>query len=653
MRILSVQEVANRLGLTDRQVRRRCAEGKLAARREGGQWRIPADADGRLWAAYGPAHVRTSSLPDVGEEKRNEALRRAGLVNALEDHLVDVERGGGGVVGAVAAFAAQHGIATATLWRWRKGYRRNGLSSLCDRRGGNQRGDIGISPEAWRVFTGLYLDERRPSIRLCWRMVVQVNEEGKKGWSIPPLWTMQRLVRRRIPQPVLVLHREGQQAYNAKCSPYLERDPDSLEAGEVWVGDHHQLNLWVRYRGRWVRPWITAWEDLGSRMIVGWHVSAGPNQDTILLACRRAVKVYGPPQAVKVDNGRDYASQMWTGAKKKTRRILKGGYLDEAALAGIYAELDIRVSFAIPYSPQSKAVERWFATLDEQFCKVFATYCGKDPQRRPEGLGSLLADPKVVAEALSLEEFAAKVGVYIKDVYNQSPHQGTGMEGRSPAEVIASRTTKRVLADPAALDLILRGWTRAIKVGKNGVRISGIWYGQFSRELMEWQGKEVRCSYDPDDMGLLNVHNAATRKLIAVVDANRQFGYRPGVRNEDLREGMREKRRAQRTVKEYRDASARQYMDAADLAVRAQRQREALPAPAAVAQQVKVVWTAFDGEKRQRDQIVAAQAGRKAAGAEGRKPLNFDFSLMPRAQERVRQEEARMGAVQRFGGLLG
>ena len=66
---------------------------------------------------------------------------------------------------------------------------------------------------------------------------------------------------------------------------------------------------------------------------------------------KRAIEVYGPPDAVKIDNGKDYDSQMFTGTTKAARhaltrrKVLKAGYIDEPAIAGIYAMLDISVSF--------------------------------------------------------------------------------------------------------------------------------------------------------------------------------------------------------------------------------------------------------------------------------------------------------------------
>ncbi len=77
-------------------------------------------------------------------------------------------------------------------------------------------------------------------------------------------------------------------------------------------------------------------------------------------------------------------------------------------VAGIYAMMGTAVSFAIPYHPQSKPIERFFDTMDCQFAKAFKTYCGKDVKRRPEALTGILRSKRGIAEGLRLAEFSEK-----------------------------------------------------------------------------------------------------------------------------------------------------------------------------------------------------------------------------------------------------
>jgi transposase InsO family protein len=221
-------------------------------------------------------------------------------------------------------------------------------------------------------------------------------------------------------------------------------------------------------------------------MIVGWHISACPNQTTILLAMRRALDKYGPPDIAKIDNGKDFASEMWTGETTKTRRFLCKEYLDKEMVAGLYAMLDIQVSFAIAYHPQAKGrLERWFDTIDQQLSKTISTYCGKDPAGRREDMKEVLDDQKTIREAYELEGFTKVAGEYI-EAYNRTAHTGEGMEGRSPAEVFETRPSIRVLQAGVA-ELLCRVWSKELIVGKNGVKVKEMWYGQYNLDLLVLQ----------------------------------------------------------------------------------------------------------------------------------------------------------------------
>jgi hypothetical protein len=133
-----------------------------------------------------------------------------------------------------------------------------GLIGLVDNRGGGKfLGEI-ISPEAFEQFKSLYLDPRGPTLKQCWQNLCFINNEEKKGWMIPVYKRVCELVGERIPLPVQLLYREGMAAYEAKYGAYIQSDAESCEPGEVWIADHCAFNCWIRYRGRWIRPWVTA-----------------------------------------------------------------------------------------------------------------------------------------------------------------------------------------------------------------------------------------------------------------------------------------------------------------------------------------------------------------------------------------------------------
>jgi hypothetical protein len=336
---------------------------------------------------------------------------------------------------------------------------------------------------------------------------------------------------------------------------------------------------------------------------------------------------------VKIDNGRDYDSRLFTGITKAERRKIQ---IDETLLSGIFGTMNIEVSFAIPYHPQSKKIERFFDTLDCQFTKTLPTYCGKSSNVKPEHLNDYLKSVKAIESGISLENFASLVERYIS-TYNQSAHSGAGMNGQSPQVVLAARQSRRVLAD-GVLDLVCRVWSPELVVGKNGVRFRGIYFGQYDATLMTYQGKKVRISFNSDDLTRVFVYDDKYR-LICAAEQAKMIAYGQGVSDADLREAMAAKARARRVIKQSRDASLVKSMDLTDLALRAMQS----DAPQAAAKErtpsrtasVKPVATPLDGQVQRHRNLLQQNLLRRAVGAGDRPRLEIDVDAELAARQYV------------------
>lgn len=626
---LDIKKAAKLLGCSGGYVRWLCIKDKLpGAKKTGSRWKIPLTAHPKLAGADQRVDMLPSSVP---VNKREEAIRRLGIIRSFEKFAA---LNGHTRTEAIEIFVAGHDdIKKRTLERWLARHRDRGILGLVDNRGGKFISET-ISPEAFELFKSMYLSQQRLSVKGCWQNMSFVNRNESKGWKIPHLQAMYRIINEQIPLPVQVLHREGLSAYEARCAPYIQVDPNSVQPGQVWVGDHSQFNCWIRHRGKWIRPWVTAWQDMRSRAIVGWHISASPNQTTILLGMKRAIEKHGPPDSVKVDNGKDYDSECWTGTTKAKRRALKAGYIDEQMVAGIYAMIGIGVSFSIKYHPQSKPIERFFDTLDCQFTKTIRTYCGKDTERKPDYLNGLLSSDKAQREAYDLGQLTELVGRYIK-VYNHTAHSGRGMEGSSPAQVLSQRSSRRLLAE-GVLDLLMRVWSGELVVGKNGVRFKGIYYGQYNTDLVMHQGKKVRVAYDPDDLRSLYVYDAVTLKLITIAEQNQLIRYGEPVGEENLREAMHRKSRAVKAAREFRDSRLTANMDLTDLTIRAMQEASEKPQEQPAAKTLRPVRTPLDNqvaEHKRLKTVKTVKAVKKAAGAESIETvLDMDLTVLTHRQ---------------------
>lgn len=560
------------------------------------------------------AAVQTVNLSLLPKVKRDEAIRRAGILAELERYCGQAVRRGFYPSQALADFAAERGIAERTLKRWRSRFKNEGIMGLVDMRGGGPDGSITITPSAWLKFQQLFLQPNRRSVRQCRDDVIGHASMNELGWQVPSLRRMQQMANECISYPRRVLAREGKDAYEAKCAPYIIKDITTVPPGMVWVGDHHQFNCWIWHRNDWYRPWITAWLDMRSRKVVGRHVNVGPNQATVLAAFADGARTVGIPESVKIDNGKDYDSEMWTGMTKLARkRILKAGYIEEDRVRGLYAMMNITVSFAIPYNAKAKSIERWFKTMDTQFTNTLPTYTGYSVATRPDDIFEYLKTDKAKRDALSLEAFTKLIDRYI-EIYNASEHTGDGMDGRSPDEVFNLRTAKRSI-DADSLMLLCAVWSRRMKVGKNGVRVKGLWYGYCDPALSAHQGKEVYCSYDPMDMSSVRVYDV-NYNYLCTAEMAEAVGYGHDIYESDVRAANRKIRHAKKIVRDSIPAARTAGLSVAHASLEAAKQRTR-PAPPAATPAIRPVATPLDGQASKVKRTERMKQVRRAAGAEG------------------------------------
>lgn len=616
---IDIPTAAGRLGVSERYVRRMCTDGKLpGAKRDGREWLIPTAAHPKL--ADREVAADGGLLHETAKHKQEQAVWRLGIIRQAEAFAAAAVRDGANRSQALAAFARQADVSVRSLQRWMQQYKQAGMAGLIDKRGATGGLEI-VSEEAWQEFLSLYLDPRQPSVKQCYDLVSYINRTQDRGWRLPSLRRMQQMAAEKIPMASAVLFRQGLAAYDARCAPYVQTDMDSIEPGAVWVGDHHQFDCWVRFGGKWIRPWITAWEDMRSRAMVGWQITPAPNSTTILQAFRRGCQSYGPPDAVKIDNGKDYDSELWTGTTKQRRRLNVA--LDETNIAGLYAMMDIGVSFAIPYHPQAKSVERWFDTIESQYIRTLPTYCGKDTLRRPEGLADYLASRRAIDEAMELDEFAGRIAEYIH-IYNRTPHTGRSMDGAAPLEVLHRRRARRMVSDET-LTLLCQVWTGELKVGKNGVQVKGLWYGQYDPTLLMLQGRSVRCAYDEDNMSKVRVYDAHTYRYITTAEQATMVAYGAAASESDLREAMASKARARKQVKAYKPAARIAATELGHLTLQAAAARAKTVADEG-SKPARPVATPLDGQAAAVRRTERMRAVKRAAGAEGvRQVLDFDF----------------------------
>jgi transposase InsO family protein len=481
-----------------------------------------------------------------------------------------------------------------------------GVRGLIDRYGSppSSKGGPGRaerSAEAADYFYGLYRAPARHSAKTCHAATVEAAKAH--GWTWPRSYSATiAWLREHDQRDETCLHREGKRAYSHRYLPHVEIDWTTVEAGEFFQTDHTEVDWWVlddagvgssppSQGGDLYRPWLTTIIDGRSRCITGWRLGHSPNQDAILAALRMAFGDWGIPRTMRIDRGKDFASELITGVTKRDRiryrrelgadwkNVLR--HNEDVYWHGVLGELDIKIIDALPYHAWSKGQkERWYGTFEDAVAKQFITYCGNNPEHRPECLPAVLAGrvPPSAKSAKSAEKLRisdttglptladsrARVSDWL-DIYHRTAHRGDGMDGATPLAVWQQRTVARVAGETELLALMQsRG---VYRVGGNGVRFkvggSTLGYGASSDALRRFVGRDVWITLDPADVSCCYAYTPAreNRLLIGRLQANEKLPSDTPI--EQLREAQAALGRRRKTFHRAAAESHRRHRNAA------------------------------------------------------------------------------------------
>ena len=321
--------------------------------------------------------------------------------------------------------------------------------------------------------------------------------------------TVNRLLA-HIPPQMICYCREGVRKWSSLYGHFTLRERPLL-VNELWQGDHHVFDLFVRVKvkrqvnGRTfekeiaVRPTLTAWMDTATGCIVGWVISILPNADTIAEAfCRAAAltqgeSFHGLPKAILVDCGKDYRSALLEDLPDEVPVNDDGPlYLNKRfGGLGLLPALGVEVHHALPYHPQSKSIERMFGTLEREWICKLKGWCRSSVKERPNGFAKHLRQLLEKKELLTMDAFVRKFQSEILPAYHHfhdkssaSDKAEAGTQGWLPSFDSMSPLEKYdVLEKPY---LITPDWQTlcALKlhhaancrIGRHGIRFQNVWY---------------------------------------------------------------------------------------------------------------------------------------------------------------------------------
>jgi transposase InsO family protein len=236
------------------------------------------------------------------------------------------------------------------------------------------------------------------------------------------------------------------------------------ERNEMWQADI-KFGPVLKLGGQPRQTYFVGFIDDATRYIVHGEFYDSLDQTIVADCLRKAIGKEGLPQRLFFDNGPQFRNK----------------WMDRAC-----AILDIKLIFAMPYSPESKGkIERFNRTLD-----------------------SFLAEA-VLKKATNLSEFNDLWNVWLAECYHSREHAGIG----ATPEVAyrSSKTPLRFLPAETIARAFLRSEKR--KVDKSGC----ISFGGRKYEVgVVYIGRTVDVVYDPADISVLTVEDKHFNTSFAV-----------------------------------------------------------------------------------------------------------------------------------------
>ena len=408
-------------------------------------------------------------------------------------------------------------ISERTLYRKYVAYINNDYDNLIDKRGGWNRGKSRLDDDSiiWQNFINLYLNQSKPSVSKCYRMVSAyiAEEYPELSVEIPSEICFRRKIK-TLPFAALEYAREGDKAMQDHCVPHANRRKDEIYANDGWIMDNYTIDVIIKSDDKKTkRLYITTVLDAKSNVLVGWNITESPDSNSTLDALRFAMLRFGIPKRLYFDNGREFTTLDIAG-DKRNRKVAKDKQGNTPVT--IVEKLGIELIFAKVTNAKAKVVERIHRIIKEQYCTAQYGYCGGNIVERPEIIKQNIKDGNIETEEELRESFAD----FADNIYNVQPYNSSELKykGMTLIDVwnASIKETDFRKASKGTLDLLMLRNAGFQKIKRNGVYImyhgTKVWY--YSKEHT-WQhiGEKVCVRYDRNAPATVRLYDENDRYL--------------------------------------------------------------------------------------------------------------------------------------------
>lgn len=537
---LTTEDVAVLTGQTERYIRILCQKGKWQTRTisnmDGGRaYRIalsslPLEVQQLVWRSEHPQNAddviakRKADLPEEYSAREEQIALAKYTVIKKYVQAAEIKRFGN-IMKAKDIFISQYNrkifpelyaltgsISLKTAERWKKQLELHAWDYRCLLRNyGSNRGQRKVPKEIADLLLKNMLNPNAVSkayavantLQECEVMGIDtstVSDTTLRRWADD--WVKQNYDR-------WVYMREGKQQMDRKVLPYVVRDYDQIEYGDVLVADGHVLNFTILnpYTGKPKRMTFLAFIDMKTLLPVGWTIMPTENTACISEALFYAVRNLGfVPKVVYLDNGRAFQSKFFNGKSLEN-------------IEGLYKRLGINVQTAWPYHGQSKPIEPWFRYMSN-FSKLLPSYTGTSIDKKPAHMNRGETEHrqlfgKVTNTSPTMFEAEIMIHRYLEQ-YSALPQNHSHLKGLSPLESMENSLIElRQRSDWEARQIspeklaYLMMERKIVSLDRNGIRHWGYYY--YAPELFSMQKGEGKAAltirYDLHDKDHLLVYD--------------------------------------------------------------------------------------------------------------------------------------------------
>jgi putative transposase len=296
--------------------------------------------------------------------------------------------------------------------------------------------------------------------------------------------------------------REGEKALKDKLLPYIERDINRLEVGDVFVADGKTttFNIINPYTGHAQKATLIGHLDWKSKDLAGWELMLTENVQAIASSLRNGIMRLGRTCKITYqDNGKAF----------KARFFQNSPSFEECGFYGVFGRLSITPVFSMPYNARAKVIERFWREFVEGGEKLVPSFTGTSPTdkaayvMRNEKFHKQLHEEKygVDGVAITLDEAKYFIDNWLSFYRSlESPH----VSGKAIGEVFnEARIIDNPIQEKLLDDLMMQLEDKDYKIGRNGVNILNSHY--YAPELTHIVGDDVRVKVSIFDYSYVKV----------------------------------------------------------------------------------------------------------------------------------------------------